>query len=136
MPRNVIIIGGGPAGHTAAIYAARANLKPLLFEGIFAGELPAGGQLMITTEVENYPGFVDSITGPDLMERFKGQSIRNGAEVVAQDVVRVDLSERPFKVWVGDDEELHLAKAIIISTGAKAQYLGTYRIFRFFSIYF
>jgi thioredoxin reductase (NADPH) len=121
--RNVIIIGGGPAGHTAAIYAARANLQPLVFEGFQAGGLPPGGQLMTTTEVENYPGFVDKITGPDLMERFKGQAIKQGAEVVMEDVVRVDFSERPFKVWA-DRDEPYLAKTVILATGAKAKYLG------------
>ena len=90
--RKLIIIGGGPAGHTAAIYAARANLEPLLFEGFNAGGLPAGGQLMTTTEVENYPGFVEKITGPELMERFKGQAMKQGAEVAPEDVRKVDLS--------------------------------------------
>jgi thioredoxin reductase (NADPH) len=121
--RNVIIIGGGPAGHTAAIYSARANLAPLMFEGFLAGGLPPGGQLMTTTEVENYPGFVDKITGPDLMERFKGQSIKQGAEVIMEDVVKVDFSERPFKVWA-DRDEPYLAKTVILATGAKAKYLG------------
>ncbi len=121
--RNVIIIGGGPAGHTAAIYTTRANLEPLLFEGFLAGGLPPGGQLMTTTEVENYPGFVDKITGPELMERFKGQAVRQGAEVIMEDVAKVDVSERPFKVWA-DREEPYLAKTLIIATGAKARYLG------------
>jgi thioredoxin reductase (NADPH) len=121
--RNVIIIGGGPAGHTAAIYAARANLAPLMFEGMLAGGLPPGGQLMTTTEVENYPGFVDKITGPELMERFKGQAIRQGAEVIGEDVERVDFSARPFKVWT-ERAEPYLAKTVILATGAKAKYLG------------
>ena len=121
--RNVIIIGGGPAGHTAAIYAARANLKPLVFEGFNAGGLPPGGQLMTTTEVENYPGFVDKITGPELMERFKGQAVRQGAEVATEDVRKVDFKKRPFKVWA-DREEPYLARAVILATGAKAKYLG------------
>jgi len=123
-PRKVIVIGSGPAGLTAAIYAARANLKPLVFEGFNAGGLLPGGQLMFTTDVENYPGFVEPVTGPDLMQRFRGQAERNGAELVTQDVARVDFSSRPFKVWAGDDEELHLAHAVIVATGAKAKYLG------------
>jgi thioredoxin reductase (NADPH) len=120
--RNVIIIGSGPAGLTACIYAARANLKPLCFEGFNAGGLIPGGQLMFTTEVENYPGFVDSITGPDLMTRFRGQAERQGTELITDDVSKVDFSERPFKVWVDDD--LYLAKTVIIATGARANYLG------------
>jgi len=121
--RKVIIVGGGPAGHTAAIYAARANLEPLVFEGFQAGGLPPGGQLMITTDVENYPGFVESITGPDLMERFKGQAVRQGAEVITEDVRKLDLGERPFKVWA-DRDEAYFAKTVILATGAKAKYLG------------
>ena len=120
---EVVIVGSGPAGYTAAIYAARANLQPLVFEGFQAGGLPPGGQLMTTTEVENYPGFVDRITGPDLMERFKGQAIKQGAEVVMEDVTKVDFSERPFKVWA-DRDEPYLAKTVILATGAKAKYLG------------
>jgi thioredoxin reductase (NADPH) len=123
-PRNVIVIGSGPAGLTAAIYAARANLKPLVIEGFNAGGLVPGGQLMFTTDVENFPGFVDPISGPDLMQRVRGQAERNGAELITGDVTRVDLSARPFKVWAGDEEELHLAKTVIIATGAKARYLG------------
>jgi len=122
--RNLIIIGSGPAGLTAAIYASRANLKPLVFEGFNAGGLVPGGQLMFTTDVENYPGFVDKVTGPELMERFRGQAARNGAELVTEDVARVDFSSHPFKVWAGDEEKLHLAKAVILATGAKAKYLG------------
>ncbi len=120
--RNVIIIGSGPAGLTAAIYAARANLKPLVLEGFNAGGLVPGGQLMFTTDVENYPGFVEKVTGPDLMQRFRGQAIRNGAELITQDVSKVDFKSRPFKVW--SDGQLFLAKAVILSTGAKAKYLG------------
>src|SRR5512134_3932502 len=104
--RNVIIIGSGPAGLTAAIYAARANLKPLVLEGFNAGGLIPGGQLMFTTDVENYPGFVDKVTGPDLMQRFRGQAQRNGAELITQDVAKVDFKSRPFKVW--SDGQLHL----------------------------
>jgi thioredoxin reductase (NADPH) len=122
--RKVIIIGSGPAGLTAAIYAARANLQPLVIEGFNAGGLIPGGQLMFTTEVENYPGFPDKVTGPELMERFKGQAVNQGAEFITADVNKVDFSERPFKVWEGDDDTLHLAKTVIVSTGAKAKYLG------------
>jgi len=120
--RNVIIIGSGPAGLTAAIYAARANLKPLCFEGFNAGGLIPGGQLMFTTEVENYPGFVEGITGPELMSRFRGQAEHQGCELITQDVDKVDFSERPFKVW--SDGQLYLAKTIILSTGARANYIG------------
>ncbi|MGQ0614840.1 MAG: thioredoxin-disulfide reductase [Planctomycetaceae bacterium] len=122
--RNVIIIGSGPAGLTAAIYAARANLQPLCIEGLSAGGLVPGGQLMFTTDVENYPGFVEKIAGPDLMQRFRGQAERQGTELITNDVTKVDFSARPFKVWVGEENELHLAKAVIVTTGAKARYLG------------
>jgi thioredoxin reductase (NADPH) len=115
--RDVIIIGGGPAGYTAALYAARANLRPLVLEG-FA----YGGQLMITSDVENYPGFVDGIQGPELMSIMRSQAERFGAELVSDDVTRVDFSERPFKVYTGDDE--HLAKSVIVATGATARKLG------------
>jgi thioredoxin reductase (NADPH) len=121
--RNVIIIGSGPAGHAAAIYAARANLKPLMFEGLVRGGIP-GGQLMITNDVENYPGFPEKIAGPELMKAFRDQSINQGVEVVGEDVNRVDLKSRPFKVWAGDDNTLHTANAVIIATGAQARWLG------------
>src|ERR1700739_4738168 len=104
--RNVIIIGSGPAGHAAGIYAARANLKPLMFEGLVRGGIP-GGQLMITNDVENYPGFPEKITGPDLMGAFRAQSLHHGVEIVTDDVVKVDFSKRPFTVWVGDDKVEH-----------------------------
>jgi thioredoxin reductase (NADPH) len=120
--RNVIIIGSGPAGLTAGIYAARANLKPLCFEGFNAGGLIPGGQLMFTTEVENYPGFVEGVTGPELMGRFRGQAEKQGCELITQDVDKVDLSERPFKVW--SEGQLYLAKTIVLSTGARANYIG------------
>ena len=115
--RDLIIVGGGPAGYTAALYAARANLKPLVFEG-FA----FGGQLMITSDVENYPGFVDGITGPELMATMRSQAERFGAEMVSDDVTSVDFSSRPFKVVVNGEE--HRANAVIIATGATARQLG------------
>ncbi len=121
--RKVIIIGSGPAGHTAAIYAARANLRPLMFEGLVRGGIP-GGQLMITNDVENYPGFPAKITGPDLMKAFRDQSVHQGAEVVTEDVTRVDLSRRPFRVWAGDDDVEHAAETLIVATGAQAKWLG------------
>jgi thioredoxin reductase (NADPH) len=115
--RNVIIIGGGPAGYTAALYAARADLHPLVIEG-FA----FGGQLMITSDVENYPGFTDGILGPELMQEFRSQAERFGAEFLTDDVTRVDFSEPPFRVYVGDDE--YLAEAVIVATGATARQIG------------
>ena len=122
--RNVAIIGSGPAGLTAAIYAARANLEPLVLEGepSSTSDQP-GGQLMLTTEVENFPGFPEGIMGPDLMMRFREQAIRFGAETKLEKVSRVDLSERPFKLWVGDPdaaEPTYLAASVIVSTGAQS----------------
>ena len=114
---KMIIIGGGPAGYTAALYAARADLEPLVIEGF-----TFGGQLMITSDVENYPGFTDGIMGPKLMEEFRGQAERFGAEFLTDDVTKVDFSERPFRVYVGDDE--FLAETVIVSTGATARQLG------------
>ena len=118
---NVIIIGSGPAGHTAAIYTARANLKPLMFEGFSVGGVP-GGQLMITTEVENFPGFPDGISGPDLMTALRKQSERFGTRILTQDVEAVDFVKRPFKVT--SDGKDYFAHAVIIATGASARYLG------------
>jgi thioredoxin reductase (NADPH) len=115
--RNVIIVGSGPAGLTAAVYTARANLEPVIIEGI-----GAGGQLMLTTDVENYPGFPEGIMGPELMARFREQAQRFGAEFVTADADRVDFSGSPHHVWVGDTE--YTSDAIIISTGAKARMLG------------
>jgi thioredoxin reductase (NADPH) len=117
---KTLIIGSGPAGLTAAIYAARAGLKPVCIEGVVRGGV-AGGQLMITTEVENYPGFPEGITGPKLMEQFRAQAVRFGTEIISADVERVDFSQRPFRVWT-DERELQ-ASTVIISTGAKARYL-------------
>lgn len=116
---KLIIIGSGPAGYTAAIYAARANLQPLLYEGFFSG--PAGGQLMTTTDVENYPGFPEGIKGPEMMDLFRKQALKFGTKIVSQDVTRVDLKERPFKVFV--KQEMVLADALIIATGANAKRL-------------
>src|SRR5579859_7718521 len=121
--RNVVIIGSGPAGHTAGIYAARANLKPVMFEGLARGGIP-GGQLMITNDVENYPGFPEKIAGPVLMKAFREQSLAQGVEIVTDDVVRVDLSRRPFSIWVGDQTDPHLARTLIVATGAQARWLG------------
>ncbi|MDJ0647794.1 MAG: thioredoxin-disulfide reductase [Xenococcaceae cyanobacterium MO_188.B19] len=118
---NIVIIGSGPAGFTAAIYAARANLKPLMFEGLQAGGIP-GGQLMTTTEVENFPGFPEGITGPQLMEQMKLQAERWGTECYTEDVVEVDLSQRPFTIRSTEREVQ--AHSIIIATGATAKRLG------------
>jgi len=122
---NVVVIGSGPAGLTAAIYAARANLAPFVVEGFNAGGLIPGGQLMFTSEVENFPGFAKGTNGQELMGAMRAQAEHQGAEIVTADVQKVDLSERPFKLWVGEDENvLHLAKTLIIATGARANYLG------------
>jgi thioredoxin reductase (NADPH) len=115
--RDLIIIGGGPAGYTAALYAARANLNPLVIEGF-----QWGGQLMITSDVENYPGYSEGVLGPEMMKDFRLQAGRFGAEFISDDVTRVDFSEQPFRVYVGEDE--HRAEAIIIATGANARQLG------------
>src|ERR671915_341828 len=115
--RELIIIGGGPAGYTAALYAARANLEPLVIEGF-----QWGGQLMITSDVENYPGYVEGVLGPEMMKDFRKQAGRFGGEFLSDDVTRVDFSERPFRIWVGDDE--YRAEAVVIATGASARQLG------------
>ena len=121
--RDVIIVGSGPAGLTAAIYTARAGLEPLVIEGepSSTSDQP-GGQLMLTTDVENYPGFPEGVMGPELMSNFRSQAARFGAELLTAKVTRVDLSERPFGVWVGDDE--YRSNTVIISTGARSLMLG------------
>ncbi len=114
---KVIIIGSGPAGYTAAIYSSRALLKPLMFEGE-----ESGGQLMITTEVENFPGFPKGVTGPELMELLRAQAERFGTELIRKNITKVDMSSRPFKVWQGTTE--YHAETLVIATGATAKYLG------------
>lgn len=120
--KKVIIIGSGPAGHTAAIYAARANLSPVMFEGFMAGGVAAGGQLTTTTEIENFPGFPTGIAGPELMFRMRDQSENYGTEIRTETVDKVDFSSTPFKVYSGDTVEE--AQTVIISTGATAQRLN------------
>jgi len=115
--RDVIIIGGGPAAYTAALYTARANLEPLVIEGF-----TWGGQLMITSDVENYPGYPDGIVGPEMMQDFRRQAERFGTEFITDDVTRVDFSEQPLRVWVGEDE--YRARTVIVATGATARQLG------------
>jgi len=116
---DVIIIGSGPAGYTAALYAARANLSVLMFRG-----LESGGQLMLTSDVENYPGFEEAILGPDLMEHMEKQARRFGTEMRDEEIIRIDTSERPFKLYPDGRDEPALARSIIISTGASARWLG------------
>jgi len=120
---KVVIVGSGPAGLTAAIYAARANLSPLMIEGepSSTSDQP-GGQLMLTTEVENYPGFPEGIMGPELMARFREQALRFGTTFITEKVTKVDFSQRPFRVWVRDTQ--HTADSIIVSTGAQSLMLG------------
>lgn len=117
MIHDVIIIGSGPAGYTAALYAARADLKPVVFAG-----LQPGGQLMITTDVENYPGFPDGVMGPDMMELFRRQAERFGTDIKYENITKVDFSVHPFKIW--SEETEYEAKTVIISTGASAKWLG------------
>ena len=116
---DVVIVGSGPAGYTAALYAARANLDVLVFQGF-----EVGGQLMLTSDVENYPGYRDGVMGPDMMDDFEAQASRFGAKMRPENVERVDLSERPFKLWAEGEQEPVLARAVVIATGAKAKWLG------------
>jgi thioredoxin reductase (NADPH) len=116
---DVVIVGSGPAGYTAALYAARANLDVLVFQGF-----EAGGQLMLTSDVENYPGYREGVIGPDMMDDFEAQAARFGAKMRLENVDRVDFSERPFKLWAEGEEEPTLARAVIIATGASAKWLG------------
>jgi thioredoxin reductase (NADPH) len=118
---DLVIVGSGPAGYTAALYAARANLKTLVFQGF-----ESGGQLMLTSDVENYPGYKDGVMGPEMMDDFEAQAARFGAEMRPDNVERVDLSERPFKLWAEGSEadEPVLAKTVVVATGAKAKWLG------------
>jgi thioredoxin reductase (NADPH) len=116
---DVIVVGSGPAGYTAALYAARANLDVLVFQGF-----ESGGQLMLTSDVENYPGYRDGVMGPDMMDDFESQAARFGAQMRPDNVERVDFSGRPFKLWAEDEDEPVLARTVIIATGAKAKWLG------------
>lgn len=115
--RDVVVLGSGPAGLTASLYAARANLRPLVLKG-----MDAGGQLMLTTEVENYPGFPDAVLGPELMERMEKQAARFQAELLHEEATTVDLGSHPFRVWSGDEE--WLARSLVVATGARAKMLG------------
>jgi thioredoxin reductase (NADPH) len=116
---DVVIVGSGPAGYTAALYAARANLDVLVFQGF-----EAGGQLMLTSDVENYPGYREGVMGPDMMDDFEAQAARFGAKMRLENVDKADFSERPFKVWAEGAEEPTLARAVIVATGAQAKWLG------------
>ncbi len=116
---DVVIVGSGPAGYTAALYAARANLETLVFQGF-----ESGGQLMLTSDVENYPGYKDGVMGPDMMDEFEAQAARFGAEMRPDNVEKVDLSGRPFRLWAEGEEEPVLARTVVIATGAQAKWLG------------
>src|ERR687893_2725122 len=116
---DLVIVGSGPAGYTAALYAARANLKTLVFQGF-----EMGGQLMLTSDVENYPGYRNGVMGPDMMDEFEAQAARFGAEMRPENIERVDFSERPFRLWSEDEDEPVVAGTVIIATGAKAKWLG------------
>lgn len=122
---RVVIVGSGPAAHTAAIYLARAEIKPTLYEGMLANGIAAGGQLTTTTDVENFPGFPEGVTGSELMENMRKQSERFGTEIITETISKVDLSQRPFKYWTefNEDQEANTADAIILATGASAKRL-------------
>ena len=120
---TLVIVGSGPAAWTAAIYAARADLEPLVYEGSFSRTMIPGGQLMFTTEIENYPGFPEGITGQKMMMDFKDQAERFGTRVITEEIARVDLTERPFRLWSGAGEEIE-ARTVIIATGANARWIG------------
>lgn len=120
---TLVIVGSGPAAWTAAIYAARAQLEPLVFEGSFSRTMIPGGQLMFTTDIENYPGFPEAVTGQTLMMDFKAQAERFGTRVVTEDIVRVDFTDRPFRLWSGSGEEVE-AEAVVLATGANARWIG------------
>lgn len=126
MHSKVVIIGSGPAAHTAAVYLARAELKPVLYEGFLANGIAAGGQLTTTTDVENYPGFPDGIGGQELMDNMRKQSERFGTQIITETIAKVDFSKRPFKYWpeYEEDKEAHTADAVIVATGASARRLG------------
>jgi thioredoxin reductase (NADPH) len=116
---DTVIVGSGPAGYTSALYAARANLDTMVFQGF-----ESGGQLMLTSDVENYPGYKDGVAGPDMMDELEAQAARFGAEMRLDNVERVDFSERPFKLWAEGEDEPVLARTVVIATGAKAKWLG------------
>lgn len=127
MHSKVVIIGSGPAGHTAAIYLARAELKPVLFEGMLANGFAPGGQLTTTTEVDNFPGFPEGVRGPEMMDKFRAQSERFGTVIITETIAKVDLTVRPFKYWREGEEEdadFETADAIILATGASAKRLN------------
>jgi len=126
MHSKVVIIGSGPAGHTAAIYLARANLSPVMFEGFMANGFAAGGQLTTTTDVENFPGFPDGVRGPEMMDKFRAQSIRFGTNIITETISKIDLSQRPFRYWREgqEDGEPETTDTLIIATGASAKRLG------------
>jgi thioredoxin reductase (NADPH) len=128
MHSKVVIIGSGPAGHTAAIYLARANLQPIMFEGFMANGFAAGGQLTTTSDVENYPGFPDGILGPQMMDKFREQSLRFGTNIITETISKIDLSLRPFKYWregkEGDEKGFETAETVILATGASAKRMG------------